>query len=263
MFKYIIFFLISTTASLVGGLCGIGGGVIIKPVLDATEIATVAVASFLSSFTVLSMSGYSVLKSFKNKLSNEIEMKIATPLAFGAAIGGVMGNVIFNQVKARIINPQRVGAVQAVCLGIITVGTIAYTLYKEKIKTHNVTNIFGCALIGLLLGIMSSFLGIGGGPINLIILFYFFSMSTKKAKQNSLYIIFFSQLANILTALLTHNIPQFEFLDLLLMVLGGLLGGMLAVKLGGQLKEKTVGKLFLLLMIIILVICIFNLIRYA
>ena len=32
--------------------------------------------------------------------------------------------------------------------------------------------------IGLLLGIMSSFLGIGGGPINLAVLFFFFGMET-------------------------------------------------------------------------------------
>ncbi|MEI3183290.1 MAG: sulfite exporter TauE/SafE family protein [Lachnospiraceae bacterium] len=39
---------------------------------------------------------------------------------------------------------------------------------------------------------MSSFLGIGGGPINLVVLLYFFSMDTKAAAQNSLYIILFS-----------------------------------------------------------------------
>ena len=37
------------------------------------------------------------------------------------------------------------------------------------------------------LGIISSFLGIGGGPINLVVLFFFFSMPTKIAAENSLY----------------------------------------------------------------------------
>ena len=42
-----------------------------------------------------------------------------------------------------------------------------YTLNKEKIATRNVTGAIPCVAIGLVLGISSSFLGIGGGPINL------------------------------------------------------------------------------------------------
>ena len=33
---YVLFFLISFGASIIGAICGIGGGVIIKPVLDAS-----------------------------------------------------------------------------------------------------------------------------------------------------------------------------------------------------------------------------------
>ena len=50
-------------ASIVGAICGIGGGVIIKPLLDAFGIAGVAEISFLSGCTVLSMSCYSVVKA--------------------------------------------------------------------------------------------------------------------------------------------------------------------------------------------------------
>ena len=46
--------------------------------------------------------------------------------------------------------------------------------------------------MSITLGILSSFLGIGGGPINLVVLFFFFSMDTKTAAQNSLYTILFS-----------------------------------------------------------------------
>ena len=56
---------------------------------------------------------------------------------------------------------------------------------------YKVENASVCVLIGVFLGIMSSFLGIGGGPINFVVLFFFFSMSTKIAAENSLYIIFF------------------------------------------------------------------------
>ena len=73
------------------------------------------------------------------------------------------------------------GMTQAVVLIAITLGTLVYTLCKEKIRTKHCRQIWLCVLIGLVLGIMSSFLGIGGGPINLVVLAYFFSMSTKEA----------------------------------------------------------------------------------
>ena len=50
----LIFFLVALGASVVGAVCGIGGGVIIKPVLDLLHLETVAAISFLSGCTVLS-----------------------------------------------------------------------------------------------------------------------------------------------------------------------------------------------------------------
>ena len=55
----ILVFLICFFASIVGAICGIGGGVIIKPVLDAFGIMSVSAISFLSGCTVLSMTTYS------------------------------------------------------------------------------------------------------------------------------------------------------------------------------------------------------------
>ena len=54
--------LICLAASALGAICGIGGGVIIKPVLDSLGIYSVSTVNFLSGCTVLSMSGYTVLK---------------------------------------------------------------------------------------------------------------------------------------------------------------------------------------------------------
>ena len=56
----LIFFLVALAASVAGAICGIGGGVIIKPVLDLLHLETVTAISFLSGCTVLSMSCYSV-----------------------------------------------------------------------------------------------------------------------------------------------------------------------------------------------------------
>ncbi len=95
---YVAFFAVCFLASVVGAICGIGGGVIIKPVLD----------------------------SF-----------------------GVLGKELFSLVKAASSDLNHVGAVQAICLLIVTMGTLIYTIYKEKIKTYQVKNSAICILIGI------------------------------------------------------------------------------------------------------------------
>ncbi len=168
----LIFFLVSLSASVVGAICGIGGGVIIKPVLDVFHLESVSTISFLSSCTVLSMSCYSVGKSMLAR-ERQVSLRTGTPLALGAAAGGLVGNALFAYVKGMYQDPDTVGAVQAICLAVVTLGTLLYTVNKGRIHTYSVQNKALCVAIGSGLGCMSSFLGIGGGPINLIVLYFF------------------------------------------------------------------------------------------
>lgn len=256
----ILFFVVSFLSSIVGAICGIGGGVIIKPVLDMLQMGEVSTINFLSSCTVLSMSLYSVAKSLIAG-DSKVEMSTGTPLAIGAAVGGVAGKELFSAVKAMFENPGMVGGVQAVSLGIITVGTLVYTINKRRIATRNASGTGLCLLIGLALGIMSSFLGIGGGPINLVVLGYCFGMDTKTAAANSLYIILFSQIASLLATLLSGALPQFRVLALVLMVAGGIGGGIVGRKLNRKMDNRAVDKLFVGLMALIIAICVYNAIQ--
>ena len=97
--QQILFFVVSLLASVAGAICGIGGGVIIKPVLDMAHLADVSTISFLSGCTVLSMSCYSVGKSMLAKDSS-VDLKSGTYLAVGAAIGGVCGQQLFALVRS-------------------------------------------------------------------------------------------------------------------------------------------------------------------
>lgn len=258
---YVLFVLVSFGASIVGAICGIGGGVIIKPVLDAFGVLSVATISFLSGCTVLSMSCYSVVRS-KLAGDSSVDMKTGTPLAIGAAAGGIVGKMMFQYLSGMFADADMVGAVQAACLMVITVGTLIYTIKKDQIRTLRLTNIAVCLAIGLVLGIMSSFLGIGGGPINLVVLFYFFSMDTKVAAANSLYIILFSQIASLANTLVTRTVPEFDVLLLALMVVSGILGGMAGRTINKKIDSKTVDKLFIGLMVVLIVINIYNIYRF-
>ena len=260
----ILFFLISFGASIIGGICGIGGGVIIKPVLDLFGAASVATIGFLSSCTVLCMSLYNVSKSLTDKgSSSAIDLHTGTPLAIGAAIGGILGNKAFVLLRSMAPREGIAGAAQSLCLMVLVLGTLLYTLKKSAIHPKNVQGFLPCSLIGLALGALSSFLGIGGGPFNLVVLHFFFGMETKKAAANSLYVILFSQIANLLSTLLTASVPPFEVPMLVLMALGGIGGGIVGRKLNKRMDNTMVDRLFVGLMVVIILICVYNAWRYT
>lgn len=257
----ILVFLICFFSSVVGAICGIGGGVIIKPVLDAFGIMDVSAISFLSGCTVLSMTAYSVVRS-KLSGSSKIDQATGFPLAVGAAIGGVAGKNLFQIIKSMSPDGDKVGAIQAACLLVVTIGTLLYTLNKERIQTRSVRQKSICVVIGLVLGVMSSFLGIGGGPINLVMLFYFFSMDTKMAAENSLYIILFSQIASLIVSIATGTVPAFRMVMLLLMVGGGICGGICGRGINKKIDSKMVDRLFIWLMVLMIGINIYNIYKF-
>ena len=251
---------ISFLTSLVGAICGIGGGVIIKPTLDLLQLAEPAAISFLSGCTVLSMCAYNVGRSLAAKEKN-VDLAVATPLALGAAAGGVVGKQIFSAIKNASPDPVFVGRIQALCLMAVTLVTLVYMLRRKGIRSLHIKKKGLCILIGLLLGLISSFLGIGGGPINLAVFYYFFSMDIKQAAQNTLYTIFFSQTASLITTLVTRTVPDFELQVLGLMILGGFSGGMAGRGLNKKIAAPMVDKLFMALMVAIILISGFNALR--
>ncbi len=172
--EYLIIVIVCFLSSVVGAICGIGGGGIIKPVLDATGVMAVTTVSFLSGCTVLSMSIVSLYKSMKAKRDFDFDKVFATVLALGGVVGGLTGKELYQGILRCLTDSSRVGAIQAFVLMLVTAGTLIYTIFKGKIHTKNVRSKAVIFLIGVVLGIMSSFLGIGGGPINLVVLFFFF-----------------------------------------------------------------------------------------
>ena len=148
----------------------------------------------------------------------------ATVLALGGVVGGLTGKEMYQGIISRLEDSSRVGAIQAFVLMVVTAGTLIYTIFKDKIHTRNIESRVVIFCIGIVLGILSSFLGIGGGPINLVVLFYFFSMETKQAAMYSIYVIMFSQISSLLSTLLKGNTPPFEPQILILMIACGVLG---------------------------------------
>lgn len=257
--QFVLYFLVCLIATTVGAISGVGGGVVIKPVFDAVAGMSVSQVSFLSGCTVLAMTIVSLLRSRGEK----IELKRGTLLAVGGAVGGLLGKVVFDWLKSLTGNDGLVGVVQSVIMILLTAGVGVYMAFREKIRTKNVQNAALCVIIGLALGVMSAFLGIGGGPINLVVLYYFFSMDTKQAALHSIYVIFFSQAASFVSSLAMQNVPAFDPVTLVVMVVGGVAGGFLGRAFNKKMSVRQVDMLFSVLLAVITLISVYNLVHYA
>ncbi len=261
IFTYIIIMLVCFMASAAGAICGMGGGVIIKPVLDSISIMDIAAVSFLSGCTVLGMSAYSVTRNFVTK-SIRVQLKTVIPITIGAILGGIVGKYLFNQLSGSLLS-NFIGAVQSSCLLVLTFGTLVYTIKKKSINTKNCKSAYISIVTGAFLGIISSFLGIGGGPFNLVILSFLFSMEIKEAVQTSLFIILFSQISSLMVAVISNNIPSFHLTILIIMISMGIFGAIFGVKVNKKVNAETVNKLFIGMMIIIILICCYNIYHYS
>ena len=253
----IVFFAVAMLACLIGKICGIGGGVIIKPVLDAYGLLSVEAINYLSGCTVFGMCLLSVCRGFLRGKS-QIALKTSTPLAVGAAMGGVFGKSVFSLLQQEMKVPEQAGAVQASLLFVITLLTLFYTVRKDGIVTLHVKSGVVSIMIGAVLGALGSFLGIGGGPMNIAAWYFFYYMSKKEAAQNSLYIIFISQGAGLLRELFLGSIPDVSMYILAGMILFGIIGGALGSRINFYLSERAVQRLFEGLLILIMCINVYN-----
>ena len=200
MIYYFIFPIVVIIASIVGAIAGIGGGVIIRPVLDAFGyFDTAEITNMISTMCVVFGTSTSIIRhiSSKTKIENR---KTAVYLGIGAVVGGVVGQLLFQFVKDAS-NKDVLIIVQSSILILLLIFVLVYMqIFLPKGKTLHINNFIVTIIIGIFLGICSTFLGIGGGPINVAVLLLFFGMSMKQAAINSLITIIFSQLAKIVMA---------------------------------------------------------------
>lgn len=258
---FIICFLTTFFACSIGTICGMGGGIIIKPVLDATGVMSVSTITFMSGCTVIAMTCWSVGKTMLKKES-VIDLKNTTYLAIGAAIGGLLGKQLYNITAKLFANADTAGGVQASLLLIATLATFIYTINKNKITAKKITSPIASIIIGLFLGILGSFLGIGGGPFNVAVLYYFFSMNTKTATQNSLYIVLFSQVTSTLKTVCFDTIPSFDVFILIAMIIFGIAGSEFGRQINKKIDDRQATWLFEGAMLLIMCINIYNIIKF-
>lgn len=136
-----------------------------------------------------------------------------------------------------------------------------YFKFKKVIQNYQLKNLFIIFIVGLFLGMIAAFLGVGGGPFNVAILSLFFSMNAKDASANSIFIIFFSQLSSLITTQVTTGFSTFDLGFLPFMVIGGVLGGFIGSILLNKVNNKHVEQIFSIGVILIFLLNAYNIIK--
>ncbi|CEN77177.1 Sulfite exporter TauE/SafE [[Clostridium] sordellii] len=255
----ILYFLIAIISTIIGSAAGIGGGVIIKPALDALSKYSLPTVNLLSSSTIFIMSIVTVFYQLKKK--NKINSKNTIIVAIGSIIGGVIGQKIMTLLTSSRININIINNVQSVMLIILLLIVFIYMKNKSSIKTYNINNITLIGLLGLFLGAISAFLGIGGGPMNVAAFTILFSMSANEAARNSIIVIFFSQGSKILSIALTTGFSNYKLEMLPIMLIGGVLGGIIGYRLNKSVSEKNIVKVFNTVLIAIVILNVYNIFK--
>lgn len=249
-----IYSVIIFTATFLGALVGLGGGVIIKPLLDVIGQDSIDVVNFISTCAVFSMSISSSVKHICAK--TEINFRRMISISVGAVIGGICGSSLFDYLLDRF-NPNMLKGIQGIILGVLLVLSVIYINIRNA-KSFKIKNLPASACVGLAMGLIASFLGVGGGPINVAFLVLFFSMTMKEAAVYSVGTIFFSQLSKIVTMAVSGSIPTVDPVTVIFAVIFAVLGGILGAKVNKKSNEKALKTVFTVVVSAIAIVNFYN-----
>lgn len=250
----IVYTFITLLATTIGAIAGFGGGIVIKPCFDAISQYNAATIQVLSSITVLSMSTVSTL----NYIKSGVKIKVLTVLlSIGAILGGIIGKYSF-EAFSNTVSSDTAKGITAIILALLMISV----LFRKYFPKYNVKSKMITICAGLIMGFISAFLGIGGGPVNTIIICTLFSVSVKDGAVYSIFVIFFSQLANVASIAINPGFAGFDLEMLKFMIPAGVAGGFIGSCLNRKMQSKTVEVMFNIVLLSLIALNIFNIYNF-
>jgi uncharacterized membrane protein YfcA len=236
-------FVIGIAAGIVGSLLGLGGGIIISPILTLTGSLPSQVAS-TSLLAVASTGASSTLSySIKKKIRYSIGIKIAAFAVPFSVIGALVSSSL---------NPDEFKLYFAILL----ISTSLYLLVRKPINENRRNQENRGRLISNTLlyggssaaGLISSLFGIGGGIIFVPLLFAIKRLSMQQSVATSQLSILITSVAGILT----HSVLfQQDYVFAGSIALGALIGAQVGSFIAIKISERVLTTLFSFSLIII------------
>ncbi|MBP1045116.1 sulfite exporter TauE/SafE family protein [Enterococcus sp. BWM-S5] len=251
----IIYFITIFLSNTVGAISGMGGGVIIKPVLDFIGLHSLSAIAFYSSVAVFTMSLSSTYKQIKNGM--QINIRQALGISVGSMLGGVLGDQLLSRLLLTFGADDQVQTIQTIIMILTLVLVLCYNQWGKK--QYELSGIASYFLAGAILGMISTFLGIGGGPINVAAFTFLFGMDIKQSTVYSIITIFFSQIAKLSAIGLSTGFQIYDLTILWAIIPAALLGGYVGGLLSSKLNDEQVKKIYSIIVLLVLCINTYNL----
>lgn len=265
MLNIIIYILITLFATTMGAVSGMGGGVIMKPSFDLIGEYNASQIAIVTSCSVFTMSLVSVALKFigkKKEGEEKPDYLIILFMALGSIVGGYVGNLVFGLITQNASDAV-VKITQNCVLITVMIFIIIYMNMAQKPKSLNLKSKVVAVVAGLFLGIISSFLGIGGGPMNVAVIIFLFGYGMKTASICSLAIIIFSQATKIITMTIEGGFGIFNVEILLFVLVASVVGAFVGRFITKKISDKGAKICFLCAQIIIVGLCIYNIVSYS
>lgn len=254
-----ILILIALLATLIGATTGIGGGIVIKTLYDVIGVHSILEIGFYRTTVVFTMCIISIYKQYRSGF--KYDLNILLSISLGSMLGGYLGEWLLNLFASDIPQSQlQVGQ------SIILLITLLYLLYYNYRKGGSGIELarsrVNMLLLGLFLGSISIFLGIGGGPLNVSLLVIFFNYTMKEASIYSIATVFFSQLTKIGSIVITQQYMQFDLSLVPWLIIVGVVGGYYGTKINQRISNAAIGKVYNVFMLGMSALTIFNIVRF-
>lgn len=253
---YLIYIFIVLVATTLGSSIGLGGGVIIKPLLDLVNMHDASAISFYSACAVFTMSVVSIIKVIKRK--EKIDYKIVLLFAIGSIAGGFIGDAFFVFINHLLKESVKIVQNALLCIVLFLIALYFESQVKHKLVNRNPLVI---VLSGLVLGIVSVFLGIGGGPLNLAVLDIVLGMDIKNASVYSIGIIFFSQATKLIKTFVTNRFLPYDLKFLVFILPVAVLGGIIGSTINKKADNEKLKNIYIYSLLILIVISLLNIIK--
>lgn len=257
--EFLLFILLGFSISMLSGFFGIGGGLVLTPVLLLIGYTPIEAISTSLLYTIgTSMAG--VYAHFKMK---NIQWK-------AAVIIGASG-VVATQIAYPVVSWLESNGYDTTVVPILYLALLTYFAYKMLKKdkgdtrvaydaTSNKQSFWKFIFIGVIAGFLSTTLGVGGGFIIVPLLIAYYGFSSKQAVATSLAGVILIVSAGFITYAVNNPI---NFKVGLFLILGAIFGSQLGAKATSFFKSRSIQKLLGFLYIVTMLSLIFEMIELS
>lgn len=266
------------SVGLLSGLFGVGGGFLMTPLLMMMGVPpAVAVASDTNQIVAASTSG--AIAHSKNK---NVDFKLGFIILVGGLMGGSLGTILVKMLRAlgnfdfvlkaayvimlllvggfmffesisslkkkpAAVKPSRESSKEPLVKRLMKSLPLKMNFEVSGIESSVIT-LFA---LGLLIGVLSALMGVGGGFIMLPIMIYLIGIPTHKAVGTSIFVVIFTSInVTIAQSLVNHTV---DLMLAIILLIGSSIGAQFGAILGRKLKGEQLRVAFSLIVLLVMV----------